>query len=78
MWRGTYIAWIPMTERGRIHNVITERDCKIAGFLSVCRKSIFTAKTDKSIFRIAFSCGRRGTAIAVDEEKNWNIEAKLS
>lgn len=21
MWRGTYIAWIPMTERGRIHNV---------------------------------------------------------
>ena len=28
MWRGTYIAWIPMAERGRIHNVITERDCK--------------------------------------------------
>ena len=31
-------------------------------------KVFFTAKTDKSIFCIAFSCGRRGTAIAVDEE----------
>ena len=31
-------------------------------------KVFFTVKTDKSIFGIAFSCGRRGTAIAVDEE----------
>ena len=31
-------------------------------------KVFFTAKTDKSIFCIAFSCGRRGTAVAVDEE----------
>jgi hypothetical protein len=39
------------------------------GFWSV-EKVFFTAKTDKSTFCIAFSCGRRGTAVAVDEEKN--------
>ena len=37
--------------------------------LSVCRKSIFYCKKQiKAFFCIAFSSGRRGTAIAVDEE----------
>ena len=31
-------------------------------------KVFFTVKTDKCNFCVAFSCGRRGTAVAVDEE----------
>ena len=41
-----------------------------SALLECRKKSFFYCKTDKSIFCIAFSCGRRGTAVAVDEERN--------
>ena len=36
----------------------------------VYQKIFLSQESDKEIFYIAFSCGRRGTAIAVDEELN--------
>ena len=52
MWRGTYIAWIPMAERGRIHNVTAERDCKRQSpFLR--RQSAQAARHDAVLFRVS-------------------------
>ena len=57
------------TNQNQMHNKkITSLPTSGALADEVCRKSFFTVKTDKCNFCVAFSCGRRGTAVAVDEE----------